>query len=229
VDPGVLERAGPIAGRVERAHQAQRHPAVARLDRREPAPPPHRSAPCRRLLALFGKSLQRAEVPPGEPGPFGIHPLLEAGGIGEVKAVEQRPGVGPDRRLEPAVVEQALELGDIGVHALGIEPELVARCLENVLAERAPELVERVREQAARPVGVGLRPEQRQDLVPAERAPPGQERQQSKLPPAPGAPRHRSARAFDGAATEKLERQHVVTHERSAREARERRDAAATA
>jgi hypothetical protein len=160
-------------------------------------------------------------------GPLGVQPVPELPAVGQVESVEERAGVGPNRGLQPILVQQALELADVGRHALRIEPEVVPGDQEHLLAEGAAQQVERIGEQAAAAVGVGLGPEERKDLVTAERPPPCQEGQEGELPAARGAPGHRDAGALDRGATQELERQHVEARERNAREPRERRDAAA--
>jgi hypothetical protein len=101
-----------------------------------------------------------------------------------VEAVEQRAAVERDGLLEPAGLQQALELLDIAGDDGGIERQPVAHRAHGVIAQRVTQDVERVGQLRPRPVGRRLGPEEGDQLVARERAPAGegQQREQREAP-----------------------------------------------
>jgi hypothetical protein len=141
-----------------------------------------------------------------------------------VKAVEERTVVEPGRGVQVTLVLQPLELGDVARNQIEVEPEVVARGDDGLLAQGAAEEVERVGEEAAAAVGVGLGPEKGEELVAAQGPPAGEEREQGELTAARGPAGYGRARPLHRGATQELERQHVAIRERNTSAPREGRE-----
>jgi hypothetical protein len=93
VDGGVLECPGPVADRVEGAHEPERDPRVVRVVGRPRLPPVHRGRTVTLVLGGLRKGFQGASVVVGEPRTLGVRPALELGGIAQEKPVEERPPI----------------------------------------------------------------------------------------------------------------------------------------
>ena len=92
VDPGVPERTRAVPGRIQRAHEAQRHASTIWIVRRQPARPLLRRGVITLRLAPLGERFQRARVTLGEPRTLAVEPSLELAPVRQVEAIQQRTG-----------------------------------------------------------------------------------------------------------------------------------------
>src|SRR5690242_14115254 len=100
-------------------------------------------------------------------------PALELGRILEVKAVEKRPRVEPDRRSQVARGDRRLELTSVARDHHRVQRKRSRADNDFLGPELAAERVDRLLERVARSLLVAFRPEVQQQLVTAEAGWPG--------------------------------------------------------
>jgi hypothetical protein len=94
-----------------------------------------------------------------------VGPPVEVARPGHAEAVEERPGVVRGRRLEPPGPHVGVEGEHVAGGDVGVQPQLVHAEHEVVARQVAPQRVERLVEGAARRLGLGVGPEQREQLL----------------------------------------------------------------
>src|SRR6185437_13698665 len=122
-----------------------------------------------------------------------FYPLVEAGRARHVDAVEEGRCVECNRRFVVSAADRSVELADVGLDRARIDRELLAAEHDRVAARVALERVERLVERMASAVGVGLRPEEREQLVArdAARSAGGNDGEHRESPPRRGCGRGR--------------------------------------
>src|SRR5690606_22717136 len=93
------QRAGRVAGTLERSGEPHGHWTAHRVDRLERSPPSDRRAVVATFLGPHGQTVEAGGVGLVEIGPLGFRPALELGRTGNVEAVQKRPATERDGRL----------------------------------------------------------------------------------------------------------------------------------
>ena len=187
VNPRVIEGRGPVARRVQRAHESRRGACADRLEVGECVPPTRGLA---RIVASdgpFRETLQRPSGTVREGGALRRRPPLEPARATYVEAVEKRRDVECDGRLVVPAAERLTELGDVARNDRGVQPELGGRKQELWLLELRAERVNQLSERGAGVLLVTLRPQLGSQRVAARPAlaggrQHGQERERLALP-----------------------------------------------
>src|SRR5688572_12739302 len=122
----MAQSACAVAGRIERAHQLERDPAIEAIQLGKAPPPPARRWSIARVASLNGERLQRLGIERGEPLSLPVRPALEFFRFREMKAVQERPAIGADGILEPPLGERSLEFPDITTDMLRTDPYIIA-------------------------------------------------------------------------------------------------------
>ena len=158
------------------------------------------------LAGLGGERLERRVISIGQLMANGIGPALELARLRHVEPVEKGSGVASYGPWQITRVQGSLEFHEIAIDAIEVEAEIVRDGDDDVVAERGSENVGRVGEEVTGALGVGLRPQHRNQLVATYRASPrGSECDENGQPPAlRGAGRYLALRIAERRASEQL-------------------------
>jgi hypothetical protein len=164
------QRFGPLAGLVQRGHEAERGVGAQRVELEE-ASPPVRRHPVVAPDGRFGtQHLQRSSELARQPRPLGLRPGLELSTTIEVEAVQKRCGVARDRPGRIVLLQR----GRKGLHVARdhgwIEPQLDRPEEEIPRLEIAAEDVTGLVEECATVLGIGFGPQGCDEFVAAEAA-----------------------------------------------------------
>jgi len=180
------------------------------------SPPMSDGCPCvPRPLRLFGALLDRSTKVSGQPASLPVDPLVELGGVGQEDSVEERSGVEIGRPRPFPPLERFGEPGDIAWEDARIQSQLVPDSKQDLSAERLVDPVDRVGQEVARPIRIGLGPQDGRDTFPTHPALSlsGQERQQGQPAPLDASPGHRALRPLDRRTAEQLEIQGLPSND----------------
>lgn len=117
--------------------------------------------------ARFGQPLEHRDRVRAQPLALGCRPLFEPGlsepqSVDELAAIERRRA---RQCLGCRRCGQALELGDVDDHRLGIERDSLGRGLQDVVAEQTPEREQRLPQAMAGLLQIDVAPQQRRQSV----------------------------------------------------------------
>ena len=163
--------AGPISGRVECSHQLYGDARVVGSEGRESLPPIGRLDDPAARRRLTSKRLHRLARELRVHLTLCLHPSIELGGVAQKEAVEERTSEVLDDSTPIARFAGSFQIGDIAPEAVVIQTQIVADRDDRIRAERAVEAIDRVGEEAAAAIRVGIRPQECSEPVAASARP----------------------------------------------------------
>lgn len=220
--PGVLQRSGAIPVAFEGSHESEGDPRAVRILVRE-GPQPldgliRPTLPLRRL----GERLERPGLVPEQSLPLRVDPPLEPGRVGQVEAVEERRRLELDRATPFLPFDRVTELLGVAREELPIEAQLVSGRHQDLVSRSLIDPVDRVREEPTRALGVRVRPQVADDLLPGEASIASERQKGQQRDPAAlhRASRQRSLRTLQCGGPEEPEPKHGRPDEGGARSGR---------
>ena len=156
----VLYRGWRISSQSPRAHQAECGRGIKRIERRATS----QNGDGRGVLSLGLQRTRTCIEKRGQPlrtlRSLFVDPAFELGRSVDRKPVQQRAAVARDRPRGVVRGNGLFQLGDVCMHALGIEGELGRTNNRVVSAEQPFDGVERLRQRMPRTLGLGIGPQQ---------------------------------------------------------------------
>lgn len=159
-----VQRAGAIADAGQEIDQPSDRRLVVRHEFDCSARPPRRGD--RVIDRRLGERPCRARGHRLEPCPLFLDPALDLQRAIDVGAAEELAPVEVDGVAEALLGDGLPERGDVAPEPRGVDPQLlVATADDDIAAERAPEVVDRLAERRPRPLLLELGPEQAEERV----------------------------------------------------------------
>jgi hypothetical protein len=165
---GLTECTGPIAGSYEGLDHPECDLGIEGIQLGGLTPPVDRPPVVTACQSSLRQTAQPRKAAVGISIALSIDPALELRRILEKEAVQEPAAVHPDRGSQVSSPKGLLESGDIGLNELGIQPERLSSEEEGVAARLPPLGIEQLVEHVSGSLGVRLRPEIGDELVPTE-------------------------------------------------------------
>ena len=164
----MLQRARPVAARVQRPHHPQSDTRVVRIEHRSLLPPFHCSLKVPIGLGSLGQRFQRPSIERRKSLALSVRPVLELRCLVQEEAVEQRTSVKRHGGCVISSIEGGLEFDHVRPNDIGVQPKEIALGQERRLGQGLAKDIGRDLEQVASAFAIAFRPQRRDQAVASE-------------------------------------------------------------